>query len=146
MSVSLVDGHIDDAPGMTDNEIIKALECCIPNNMEKCLVCPFHRECIKEDKNYLAEYALDLINRQKAEIERLTVPKELIDDDFCGVVCEFAEELIKKAKAEAIKEFAERLKDYYIKDKRYDRPNAHTMISFLFDKIDNLVKEMVGEG
>ena len=44
------------------------------------------------------------------------------------------------------KKFAERLKDYYIKDKRYDRPNAHTMISFLFDKIDNLVKEMVGEG
>ena len=138
MSVSLVDGHIDDAPGMTDNEIIKALECCIPNNMEKCLVCPFHRECIKEDKNYLAEYALDLINRQKAEIERLTVPKELIDDDFCGVVCEFAEELIKKAKAEAIKEFAERLKEK-------ERPTFPLAMVIDVCEIDNLVKEMVGE-
>ena len=29
--------------------------------------------------------------------------------DFCGVVCNYAEELIEKAKSEAYKEFAERL-------------------------------------
>lgn len=44
---------------MTDNEIIKALECCSENQHRYC-----RRECMKE--------ALDLINRQKAEIERLT--------------------------------------------------------------------------
>lgn len=45
----------------------------------------------------------------------------------------------------AIKEFAERLKNIYINDKRYDRPDAHTLIGWLFANIDNLVKEMVGE-
>ena len=45
----------------------------------------------------------------------------------------------------AIKEFADRLKNIYIKDERYDRPDAHTLIDWLFNNIDNLVKEMVGD-
>lgn len=53
---------------MTDNEIIKALECC----MNACKECPFKKygeECAAK----LNKCALDLINRQKAEIERLRV-------------------------------------------------------------------------
>lgn len=53
---------------------------------------------------------------------------------------------IASIKAEAVKEFAERLKDYYIKNKRYDRPYAHTMICLLFALIDDIKEEMVGEG
>ena len=56
---------------MTDNEIIKAMQCVIGNdaNCSECTyqkVLPFpscRRKCAKN--------ALDLINRQKAEIERL---------------------------------------------------------------------------
>lgn len=57
---------------MNDNDIIKALECCkIKIPPYKCEECPLLRgvsnSCIYECK----ELAYDLINRQKAEIERL---------------------------------------------------------------------------
>ena len=58
---------------MTDNEIIKALECCsnsCDDGFAKCDECPRFEEgsgcTLRTMKN-----ALDLINRQKAEIERL---------------------------------------------------------------------------
>jgi hypothetical protein len=54
---------------MTDNEIIKALECCAKETAD-CENCPANREfeyrqCFDEVKIL----AVDLINRQKAEIE-----------------------------------------------------------------------------
>ncbi len=137
---------------MTDNDIIKALECCVkaPYCSEK-TDCPYKGidDCVK--KHTLD--AIDLINRQKAENERLQKENEILstnaDDAFQQGLNEsrelFKQEVETEIKTEAIKEFAERLKDDYIKDKRYDRPNAHTKISFLFNKIDNLMKEMVGD-
>lgn len=57
---------------MTDNEIIKALECCgKPYNI--CVECPMPNN-IKDDcrcGEHLANYALDIINRQQAEIEKI---------------------------------------------------------------------------
>ena len=53
---------------MTDNEIIKAWECC--ENWEStkdCDDCPVNVGCSQK----LAKYSLDLIKRQKAEIEDL---------------------------------------------------------------------------
>ena len=83
---------------MTDTEIIKALDEHSHRNGNK-----YVREVCKN--------ALDLIKRLKAENERLVniPPKDPMD--FCGVVCNYAEELIEKAKSEAVKEFAERLKE-----------------------------------
>lgn len=58
---------------MTDNEIIKALKCHISNSLLDCEECPFNAmnrgfaQCHIELFNSL----YDLINRQKAEIERL---------------------------------------------------------------------------
>lgn len=57
---------------MTDNEIIKALECCRDNdnnlNMEKCFEeCPYDGACAG---NFMQD-VLSLINRQKAEIKGL---------------------------------------------------------------------------
>lgn len=52
---------------MTDNEIIKALECCVNN--QYCWLCVLKD---REDDCYdILKSALDLINRQKAEIDRL---------------------------------------------------------------------------
>ena len=141
MSVSLVDGHIDnDTPGMTDNEIIKALERCTgyPSCPTDCPLYEQPMDCLLK----LSKPTLDLINRQKAEIERLEEEKE----ELRASIEMFTEigKMYSELKADAIKEFAERLKDYYIKDKRYKRPHASTMIIFLFDLIDKLVKEMVG--
>ena len=52
---------------MKDNEIIKALECCY--TYFDCDGCPFEEPC--SGLNVLTENTLDLINRQKAEIEEL---------------------------------------------------------------------------
>ena len=57
---------------MTDNEIIKALECCSDwENANTCKECPFYEELDCATTDRLDKYALNLINRQKAEIERL---------------------------------------------------------------------------
>ena len=102
---------------MTDNEIIKALECCGNESWSSCHHCPyrenrFERHCAFE----LSHDALDLINRQNAEIERLM---SYISDhhwDFCSIAgCEGASNdcwetcpssIYNKVKSEAIKEFA----------------------------------------
>jgi hypothetical protein len=108
------------------------LECCVSSTTsEACDGCPLNIKEGCETHSYLLEsLALDIINRQKAEkeavingqetlqkyiaeqkaeIERLTCRPPKDPMDFCGVVCKYAEELIEKAKAEAIKEFVERL-------------------------------------
>ncbi len=56
---------------MTDNEIIKALECCTKHK-HLCfgVLCPCFDEC-QGDTSFLGKLVLDLLNRQKAEIERL---------------------------------------------------------------------------
>lgn len=57
----------------TDEEIIKALECCISTTTEEaCAGCPFNKQKLcDKDQWALERYALDLINRQRTEIERL---------------------------------------------------------------------------
>lgn len=90
---------------MTDNEIIKALECCDKNN---CFCCPYRMDnvCISNLRND----ALDLINRQKAEINRWESEcgkQSVLWRSHFESIFETAKETIR---AEAIKEFAERLK------------------------------------
>lgn len=68
---------------MTDNKIIKALECCTKtefiSDCAKCEMLAF--DC----KDTLIENALNLINHQKAEIERLEnelkITREYIHDN-----------------------------------------------------------------
>ena len=135
---------------MTDNEIIKALGQC--ETQKTCCDCPYFEKigC----KKHLYQEAFDLINRQKAENEELrkkvnflqasnNLNQSLLEKEKIEV--ELAKAETEVAKAEAVKEFAERLKSIYTNDKSYDRPNAHTMIVKLFDNIDNILKEMVGE-
>lgn len=54
---------------MTDNEIIKALECCFVES--DCTECPLHKKYEKDCLKEAATKALDLINRQKAESDHL---------------------------------------------------------------------------
>ena len=110
---------------MTDEQIEKALECC---NADKniCVECPYYyTNC-----NYvLTQDALDLIRRQKAQLveQMLTVDAEC---DKC----------IAEAKAEAIREFAERMDgvlDLFAKGLIEELE--------LYDKIASLKKEMTEE-
>lgn len=58
---------------MGDNKIIKALECCITDDIGDCHKCPFD---YRDEYDDLKKLALDLINRQKAEIEKKQIAFE----------------------------------------------------------------------
>ena len=70
----------------TDEEIVKALECCLCDDSE-CLQCQ-KKELCKINCDELATKTIDLINRQKSEIERLKeTPKCVYEYD--GEVTEY---------------------------------------------------------
>ena len=92
--------------------------------------------------------AIDLINRQQSEIERLKAENEKAKNylakcfdkyEKTKIAKESLENTVYTARAEAIKEFAERLNEKA-------RPTAEFCEVVLGADIDNLVKEMVGEG
>lgn len=132
---------------MTDNEIIKALECCLKTG--HCTGCPFRSKCDKDED--LFNYALDLINRQQETIKTLRKCVEqhhIIRKDGKSPLSLLTEEI----KAKAIKEFAERLKEickkrqYVITEKtNFGVINKQYLQVVDKNDIDNLVKEMVGE-
>ena len=124
---------------MTDNEIIKALE-----NEVKSTEYVDSDYCDGVDLT-LIKSAIGLINRQKAEIERLKeCPKCIYEYD--GKITEYCIQgpcsnfkTVEQIKSEAIKEFAEHLKERW-SNNYYDSPDVD------FDEfVDNLLKEMVGE-
>ena len=110
---------------MTDNEIIKALECC---NNGNCSGCPMSVDicCITRSR----EEAINLINRQKTEI-----------DKFANIGKMYSE-----IKAETVKEFAERVKE---KSSKLELVSSGALIKrdYTIDEktLNNLVKEMGGE-
>lgn len=87
---------------MNDNDIVKALECCANEPTLNCRNCPYEESC-NMGRSDMQKDALDLINRQKEEIERLEKSLTKQFDSY--------QSIRGKAKAEAIKEFAERLKE-----------------------------------
>ena len=131
-------------PKLTDEQIIKALECCSKDRAlttKDCLhECPYfnvlncQRNCMRD--------ALDLINRLQAENERLKETNKnmsaYVKGNNWGLVSfvEFCNNL----KAEAYKEFAEKLKE------RSHRCFMGADKAVTVSNIDNLLKEMVGEG
>ena len=132
---------------MTDNEIIKALDCCA--NCESCdfetTNCPLVEEM--ECRSLLAQKALDLITRQQAEIERLKTELDFAkafrketDAEFSLMHRKYGN-MLKAAKSEAYKEFAEELKHFIIPQKA----DGYTREIVLKRDIDNLLKEMAGE-
>ena len=113
---------------MTDNEIIKALEYCYADK-NNCKRCPYM--AVDKCHKVHTKDTLDLINRLQAENERL---KRLLDDsDGKYNLC------AKRFYKEGVKEFAERVKlEFYYE---FDE----LIPSIMADKIDNLLKELVGE-
>ena len=111
---------------MTDEEIVKDLT-------ELSLYTGFQEKHIQ-----VLNAALDLINRQKAEIE--TLKEFIVEISRCD----------KEIKSESVKEFAERLKSL-VNQRHYMLANIHNsrdfgMFTVGFEQaIDNIVKEMVGD-
>lgn len=129
---------------MTDNEIIKALECCNHNHVwqRECFDCEyatFEGQC----GNELIKDALALINRQKAEIERLHSMNQAKLDMLHDIRAE-----LEIAKSEAIREFAEKLKckladhKFECNDKTFEEVGNWLIHKVAGDVINELVKEM----
>lgn len=157
---------------LTDKEIIKALE-CLCGGGDSCTECTYHRryrfgECRKQ----VAKDVLDLIIRLQSENKRLGKEVNLVSIQFQDLQERYEEaqaeiESLKifkgyaerrasdyktmrdkylNAKSEAVKAFAERLKEklgdcHIVSDEEYcgfDCGDIHKCI-------DNLLKEMVSE-
>ena len=128
---------------ISDDEIISSLEViATTRNCNECKI----RNCNWGDCNcsqITANAALDLINHQKAEIERLKeCPKCIYKYDgktteHCvqGPCSNF--KTVEQIKSEAIKEFADKLK------KRFYLCAGRCVVNVYH--INNLVKEMVGD-
>lgn len=134
---------------MTDNEIIKAMQCVIENSVS-CSECEYQKALLFPScRRICAENALDLINRQKAEIARLkkknTILSKNADTAFQDGLDEnrdlFKKEVEPEIRNEAIKELAERLKRTSIGlEIGVEKKFKMTVVSTV--AIDNLVKEM----
>lgn len=122
----------------TDEEIIKALERC--SKGDGCFGCAkaymHSANCIR----ILETECLDLINRQKAEIKEL---KNYVNS--CKSGKEYWVKCLLEKPNEAIKEFAERLKQHKRKMRDFDLNDEFWDYAVLAEDIDNLLKEMVGE-
>lgn len=114
---------------MTDKEIIKALKCC--TYKPKCEECPYMQQgfsCFDVEKD-----ALDLINRQRQELEMVGLSLESMLYEVKN-----AHELRDKAITNAIKYFAERLK---AQAKPHYFDNCHFAVKV--EDIDNIANELI---
>lgn len=146
---------------MTDKEIIKALECCEIAYDQDCAECPLYPDdgeivC----REVLREEALDLITRQKAELENLKVENQSLRSAANSLKMHYEEaqveierleersvEVSKTIKSEAVKECIAKVKNY-IKThcNPYGKPDFDYDTSIkILNFIDKLVTEMVGE-
>ena len=135
---------------LTDAEIVKAMTCYI--NHQDCDECKY---CIDDyfcNKAQICTDALDLINRQKAEIERLEKEYEkvykqaemdiLANISDGGTSCHWC---IDKTKAEAYKEFAEKLENRILSMLTTATLEEKEIICACIGINNNILKEMVGE-
>ena len=118
---------------LTDEQIIKGVECCKEKN---CTTCPCYDDDI-ECGEMLIGYTIDLINRKNAEIERLTKENEIMKTN-CNSMCMSMPNIAKAERTKARKEFWDRLKKEAIT--KYDWNDYIEM-----ECGDNLLKEMEGE-
>ncbi len=139
---------------MTDNEIIKALECCIKDDAKYCDDCSYYDE--KEEHKQLCVYrlhrdTLDLIARLKDRNKRYQLKNTNQRHTLAMLNKQVAEQKaeierlnlenlqmvasIKRLKSEAIKEFW---------DKAKQRREFRTCPYVYISDGDNLVKEMTG--
>lgn len=118
----------------TDEDIIKWLDFCC--NTHNCLNCPYLKvgmPCIR----IMQSDALNLIKKQQAEIERLKCEMGKLSPKGCPYAAqmEVSNNLETKIRAEAVKEFWNRLKAQNTMDERIISVKSG----------DDLVKEMAGD-
>lgn len=139
----------------TDEEIIETLERC--SKGDGCFGCAMaymhSANCIR----ILETECLNLINRQKSEIERLKECPKCVYE-YVGEITEYCVQgpcsnfkTVEQIKTEAYKEFAMKLQAFCKKiiAQKWNEKVVPISWSYAYadfiDEIDNLLKEMVGE-
>ncbi len=136
---------------MRDEEIIEVLElCCTQDGQIPCYDCPCWDDGVQKCEGLNHTDLLGLINRQKAEIEKLKSENEILsynaDNAFQEGLNECRELFEPEIKSEAYKEFADRLKMNITINNTNDGYLDYSVdYHCLMEDIDDLVKEMVGE-
>lgn len=123
----------------TDEEIKSSLEViATTRNCNECKI----RNCKWGTCNcsqITANAALDLINRQKTEIEKLkgsTIVSNIME----------SQKIKREAKAEAYKEFADRIRQVIVLNNTHDGYLVHDIdYNCLMEDIDDVLKELVGD-
>ncbi len=113
---------------MTDNEIIKTLDCC-GKDSSYCVngdKCPLYKNHFCREE--LKEKALDLINRQQAEIESLEKKIQHLFEEGLGDKAYLCEIIRVDTMVQTLKWLQE-----------------HNYITVSPEERQNIVKEMVGE-
>lgn len=136
---------------MTDKEIMQALECC---NAEYnvCENCPFKNKVYCE--RHIIENAFDLINRQRAEIERLERANKILsknaDDAFQEGLNEaqdlYAKQVKNDVRAEAIREFAEKFDDVLVELRDEYAHNGRPAYGLVCEVVHHKLLKTVREG
>lgn len=121
---------------LSDEEIIKRLEQCVKRG----------------NRNYDTDIVLDLINRQKSEIERLKSANaekfrqwDMLAEKSKQHYADLYEEAKDILKAEAYNEFADKLKNQKELFHYLGLSKTYYAIAVEVSTIDNILKEMVGE-
>lgn len=123
---------------MTDEQIVKALECCKDN--DGCNKCPYGNIFSKKCINLIQKNALDLIKRQQAEIKEL--------QEILGGTSKVQSQTCAVVRAETVREFAKRLTEHSSfcvaksGGKEMHETKAYTIRAKI---IDELVREMTEE-
>ena len=173
-NVSMINGHIDEPKGLTDEVVMGwAKECIDP--LPHCEICPFdeNADTTSECMMALIKKLLDIINRLKADKEALIKGQESLmkhlerKKEIITELDNEVEELsyrnkellkdvhyyhdskidsIKRAKSEAIKQFAEKIYRFFCKTSNWNNLKSAVLFNgecdWLKENLDNLVKEM----
>lgn len=124
---------------MTDEQIIKALECCIH---DKCTECPYKTDqlCI-ENKS---QSALDLINRQKVEIaeQMLKINQAKEDWESLSAIIE-----VQRAEIERFKEIETTINDFWSELQKITtfKKKSKPTLEELLEYMENLKAEVIKE-
>ncbi len=121
----------------TDEEIIRNYEWCIGCTSDRCRECTMDEEGFCEEE--LQDLVLDLINRQKAEIEKLkgsTIVSNIME----------SQRIKREAKAEAYKEFVTKIyQAFAVENTRNGYLDCTPNYTRLMECAYNVLKELVGD-
>lgn len=127
---------------MTDEQIIKVLECCLtPHTDVKCYCCKAKNgdTCSKLNLTMI----LDLIKRQQAVINNLKNDCSVVEVNLEEAFLKECECEIEKAKGQAVRDFAEVMKEN-LKNVAKEEITGHEYYLIGLSFIDTLVNELYG--